>query len=156
MGCDMWTAHGLLSRHLPVMAGVCCSVAMLGLAGAATSQDCIASFMQHQRSLFLVLQVAIFVFAVWSGTNNGGVIAGLAVAGFVMAATSSAGTLMQARGVCLAQLEYHHLLPQKQGILFSESGRKASGYSAKRMVHCTHVLLMQPRVQMHLRLFSTH
>ena len=41
------------------------------------------------------LQVIIFVFAVWTGTANGGVIAGLAVAGFVMAATSSAGTLMQ-------------------------------------------------------------
>ena len=43
----------------------------------------------------LALQVIIFVFAVWTGTTHGGVIAGLAVAGFVMAATSSAGTLMQ-------------------------------------------------------------
>lgn len=43
------------------------------------------------------LQVAIFAFAVWAGSDSGGVIAGLAVAGFVMAATSSAGTLMQAR-----------------------------------------------------------
>lgn len=41
------------------------------------------------------LQVIIFVFAVWTGAAHGGVIAGLAVAGFVMAATSSAGTLMQ-------------------------------------------------------------
>jgi len=44
----------------------------------------------------MALQVAIFAFAVWAGTDSGGVIAGLAVAGFVMAATSSAGTLMQA------------------------------------------------------------
>lgn len=36
------------------------------------------------------------MFAVWAGTSSGGVIAGLAVAGFVMAATSSAGSLMQA------------------------------------------------------------
>ena len=42
------------------------------------------------------MQVAIFVFAVWAGSSAGGVIAGLAVAGFVMAATSSAGSLMQA------------------------------------------------------------
>jgi hypothetical protein len=41
------------------------------------------------------MQIAIVVFAVWATGANGGVIAGLAVAGFVMAATSSAGTLMQ-------------------------------------------------------------
>ena len=50
------------------------------------------------------LQVAIFVFAVWAGSSAGGVIAGLAVAGFVMAATSSAGSLMQASAsdICLS------------------------------------------------------
>lgn len=42
------------------------------------------------------MQVAIFLFAMWAGGNAGGVITGLAVAGFVMAATSSAGTIMQA------------------------------------------------------------
>lgn len=42
-------------------------------------------------------QVAIFIIAIWSGAVGGGVISGLAVGGFVMAATSSAGTLMQAR-----------------------------------------------------------
>ena len=42
-----------------------------------------------------LVQIAIFVFAVWATGAEGGVIAGLAVAGFVMAATSSAGTLMQ-------------------------------------------------------------
>ena len=42
------------------------------------------------------MQVAIFSFAMWAGGNAGGVITGLAVAGFVMAATSSAGTIMQA------------------------------------------------------------
>ena len=81
-----------------------------------------------------VLQVAIFVFAVWSGTSNGGVIAGLAVAGFVMAATSSAGTLMQARA--LQCTEKSHLLLEWQSLFFSELFSKASGCSAKRMVHC--------------------
>lgn len=43
------------------------------------------------------MQVAIFAFAAWAGSARGGVIAGLSVCGLVMASTSSAATLMQAR-----------------------------------------------------------
>ncbi|EIE18748.1 OPT superfamily oligopeptide transporter [Coccomyxa subellipsoidea C-169] len=39
--------------------------------------------------------VAIFAFAAWTGSQNGGVIAALAVCGLVMASTSSAALLMQ-------------------------------------------------------------
>ena len=40
-------------------------------------------------------QVCIFAFAAWATTTGGGVIAGLAISGFVMASTSSAASLMQ-------------------------------------------------------------
>ena len=55
-----------------------------------------ACTLQHANSAaWGLVQIAIFLFAVWATGAEGGVIAGLAVAGFVMAATSSAGTLMQ-------------------------------------------------------------
>ncbi|KAF5836148.1 OPT oligopeptide transporter protein-domain-containing protein [Dunaliella salina] len=40
-------------------------------------------------------KLAIFAFAAWASLNNGGVIAGLAMAGVVLAATSTSATLMQ-------------------------------------------------------------
>jgi hypothetical protein len=40
-------------------------------------------------------QFAIFIFAAWAGTSNGGVIAGLAICGVVVAAVSQAAVLMQ-------------------------------------------------------------
>ncbi len=40
-------------------------------------------------------QFAIFIFAAWAGTANGGVIAGLAISGVVVAAVSQAAVLMQ-------------------------------------------------------------
>ena len=39
--------------------------------------------------------MCIFAFAAWATTAGGGVIAGLAISGFVMASTSSAASLMQ-------------------------------------------------------------
>lgn len=87
-----------LSQQVAVGATRCWSWQWQHLVRIASRTSCIIS-------VSWVLQVAIFVFAVWSGTTNGGVIAGLAVAGFVMAATSSAGTLMQARGISLIRLE---------------------------------------------------
>lgn len=43
-------------------------------------------------------QFAIFIFAAWAGTSNGGVIAGLAICGVVVAAVSQAAVLMQVSG----------------------------------------------------------
>ena len=45
-------------------------------------------------------QFAIFIFAAWAGTSNGGVIAGLAVCGVVVAAVSQAAVLMQVWPSC--------------------------------------------------------
>jgi len=44
-------------------------------------------------------KLAIFGFAAWAGLQHGGVVAGLAMAGVVLAATSTSATLMQARAV---------------------------------------------------------
>jgi hypothetical protein len=50
----------------------------------------------------------MFAFAQWAGGANGGVIAGLAVSGLVMASTSSAATLMQASGLAMFQHSPQH------------------------------------------------
>jgi hypothetical protein len=51
-------------------------------------------------------QFAIFIFAAWAGTSNGGVIAGLAICGVVVAAVSQAAVLMQvgSRPACCLRL----------------------------------------------------
>jgi hypothetical protein len=46
-------------------------------------------------------QFAIFIFSAWAGTANGGVIAGLAICGVVVAAVSQAAVLMQVRPAAL-------------------------------------------------------
>ena len=64
-------------------------------------------------------QFAIFIFAAWAGTSNGGVIAGLAICGVVVAAVSQAAVLMQVSGnsdmeespSCYTQLLPEHAPP---------------------------------------------
>lgn len=42
-------------------------------------------------------KLAIFLFAAWAGVQGGGVVVGLAMAGVLLAATSTAASLMQVR-----------------------------------------------------------
>ena len=48
-------------------------------------------------------KLAILIFSAWAGTSGGGVIAGLGICGVVVAATSQAAVLMQARACCVAR-----------------------------------------------------
>lgn len=61
-------------------------------------------------------QFAIFIFAAWAGTANGGVIAGLAISGVVVAAVSQAAVLMQVLLPC-TPAPLRHSLPASQRTL---------------------------------------